>query len=143
MKYVIDGLGVIGAIAILYILFTLLKHVYSVISNKRRERMEHIAQSGTLHLDVLGRMDDLEASTKQHIREIERKVKAIQTDFDTVSDIDRDLQSLASIVNVQRGHIEALQAAVKLLSRRIERLQETIDNSDNFPEITDEEYAAL
>lgn len=124
MKFVTDIFGAIGVIAILYVLVILLRKLQLSILDKRRTRLEHIAQSGTLHLDVLGRMDNLEASTKQHIRDIERKVKGLQEDFDTVGSLDRDIQNLAAIVNVQRGHIEALQTTVKLLNRRIERLQE-------------------
>ncbi len=144
MQIVTDILVIIGAIAVLYAVITGLRKLQSVIRKKRQDRLERLAQSGSIHLNVLGRIDEIEAFTKQHLRDIERKLKSTQEDFDAVGDLDRDVQNLATIVHAQKQQIDALNAAHKILSRRIARLDEEITgNGDDIPETVDEEYAAL
>ena len=144
MQIVTDILVIIGAIAVLYAVITGLRKLQSAILKKRQDRLERLAQSGSIHLNVLGRIDEIEAFTKQHLRDIERKLKSSQEDFDAVGDLDRDVQNLATIVHAQKQQIDALNAAHKILSRRIARLDEEITgNGDDIPETVDEEYAAL
>lgn len=85
--------------------------------------------------DVTERVERLE----QIQTDLLKSYKTMRQNYDVVATLDSDVQSLANIANAQRSHIETLQAAVKLLNKRIERLQEDIET----PVEVDEEYAAL
>lgn len=125
MNWVIGALSFIGAVAVAYVVGGLIGKAVAKLTARRKARLSRKVAS-------VNRIDELEHA----VDELQQAVKAIQADMEALSKADpfSRIETLAAVVNVQRGHIEALQGAVKVLNRRLGRLQEELENREEQPE---------